>query len=125
MDRLHPGRVVWVELGDGVGREQGGRRPAVVVSSADHLILSDDLVTIVAATGVDRGWPNHVPLQGPTELKRPSFAITEQTKTISRDRVVRTAGEVDDTCLAEILQWLDDWLHLPGRREGPGRFARR
>jgi mRNA interferase MazF len=125
IDAVHPGRVLWVELGDGVGREQSGRRPAVVVSAVDHLVLADHLVTIVPATGVDRGWPNHVPLQGPTGLRRPTFAITEQTKTISRERVVRAAGEVDADCLAAIIQWLDDWLHLPGRREGPGRLARR
>lgn len=125
MEPLHPGRVLWVELGDGVGREQHGRRPAVVVSSADHLVLSDDLVTIVAATSVRRDWPNHVALSGPTHLKRPSYAITEQVKTISRDRIVRTAGEVDADCLAEIMQWVDDWVYLPGRREGPGRLARR
>lgn len=125
IDALHAGRVLWADLGDGVGREQAGRRPVVVISSSDHLALADRLVTVLPCTTTDRDWPNHVVLTGPTSLKRATFAMTEQPITISRDRVVRTAGEVDDTCLAEILQWLDDWLHLPGRREGPGRFARR
>ena len=125
MDALHPGRVLWVDLGEGKGREQQGRRPAVVVSSLDHLVLADDLVTVVPATTVDRGWANHVELRGPTGLKQPSFAITEQSKTVSRSRIVDGAGELDPTCLAEIMGWVDDWLHLPGRREGPGRTPTR
>ena len=49
MDGLHAGRVVWVGLERGVGREQAGRRPAVVVSSTDHLLIASDLVTVVPA----------------------------------------------------------------------------
>ena len=60
MISLETGSIVWAELGEGVGREQGGRRPVVVISSADHRALVPDLVAVVPATGVDRGWPNHV-----------------------------------------------------------------
>ena len=31
---LMPGAVVWADLGDGVGREQSGRRPVVVICHA-------------------------------------------------------------------------------------------
>lgn len=118
---LEPGCVAWAELGDGIGREQSGRRPVIVISSRDHLLLADGLMTVVPATTAKRDWPNHVPLRGETGLKRPTFAMTEQAVTISRERLVRGAGAVDRACLAEIMQWVDDWLHLPGRREGPGR----
>lgn len=125
IDALHAGRVAWADLGDGIGREQSGRRPVVVISSTDHLLLADQLVSVVPSTTRGRDWPNHVPITGPTELRRPSFAMTEQHVTISRERIVKFGGEVDAACLAAIMQWVDDWLHLPGRREGPGRFAYR
>jgi mRNA interferase MazF len=124
MDGLHAGRVVWVALERGVGREQAGRRPAVVVSSTDHLLIASDLVTVVPATATDRGWPNHIALRSPTDLDRPTFAITEQTRTVSRRRIVAVGGAIDADCLNELMTWVSDWLHLPDRREGPGRFAR-
>jgi len=125
MGALEPGSVVWVAFDEGRGREQSGLRPAVVVSSMDHLLATDDLMSVLPATTTERGWPNHVPLRGPTGLERPTFAMTEQTKTVSRTRIADVVGAVDEECLAEIMGWVGDWLHLPGRREGPGRFARR
>ena len=107
---LSAGAVVWAELGPGVGGEQSGRRPVVVVSSEYHVELVERLVTVVACTSRDRGWPNHVLLTGATGLGRATFAMTEQMRTIDRSRIVATAGEIDDTCLAGIAMWLGDWL---------------
>lgn len=107
---MRPGDVVWVELGPVSGREQGGRRPAVVVSSADHLAAATTLVTVVPATSRDRGWPNHPALTGSTGLGGATFAMTEQVRTIARARVVGVAGSVDDACLAAVCAWLHRWL---------------
>jgi mRNA interferase MazF len=125
MGPLEPGSVVWVAFDEGQGREQSGLRPAIVVSSMDHLLATDDLMSVLPATTTEKGWPNHVPLRGPTGLERTTFAMTEQTKTVSRTRIVEISGAVDEECLAEIMGWVGEWLHLPRRREGPGRFARR
>ncbi|MHB1066121.1 MAG: type II toxin-antitoxin system PemK/MazF family toxin [Candidatus Nanopelagicales bacterium] len=107
---LESGAVVWAELGPSAGREQGGRRPVVVISSPDHLDLVDSLVTVIPCTSRDRGWPNHVALAGQTGLDRLTLAMTEQVRTIARSRVVERAGTVDDRCLAAITTWLRDWL---------------
>lgn len=107
---MRPGSVVWVELAPAEGREQSGRRPAVVVSSTDHLASATTLVIIVPATSRDRGWPNHVPLIGQTGVAGPTFAMTEQVRTISRSRVVRDAGDVAPECLVEIMEWVHRWL---------------
>lgn len=107
---MRPGDVVWVELGPVSGREQGGRRPAVVVSSASHLAAATTLLTVVPATSRDRGWPNHVALTGPVGLDGATFAMTEQVRTIARERVVGRAGSADDECLAEVCAWLHRWL---------------
>ena len=109
-----PGEIVWVVLDSVVreqvvGREQSGRRPAVVVSSRAHISIADTLVIVVPVTSVDRGWSNHVLLRGDV-LDRASWAMTEQVRTISRRRVVGRAGQVDPKTLAEIRQWLSDFL---------------
>jgi mRNA interferase MazF len=107
---IRPGSVVWVELDPIRGREQGGRRPAVVVSSPDHLAAATTLVTVVPATSRDRGWPNHVPLNGGTGLDVATFAMTEQVTTIARDRVVSTSGEIEEATLGQICEWVRRWL---------------
>ena len=107
---IEPGSVVWVEFDPVSGREQGGRRPAVVVSSVEHLGAATTLVTVVPATARDRGWPNHVALAGPTGLPTPTLAMTEQVRTIARERIVEEGGVVDPPCLASICEWVHRWL---------------
>lgn len=115
---LLPGTVVWVKLDPAAGREQGGRRPAVIVSGARYLAVVTSLVVVVPVTGVDRGWSNHVALGQGTGLGRPSWAMTEQPRTISRTRIHGIAGLVDGPTLDEIAQWLQDFLVAPGHRAG-------
>lgn len=106
-----PGDVVWVRPEIAVGREQAGRRPAVVVASAGYLETVDALAIVVPITTVDRGWPNHVVVIG-GELGRRSWAMSEQIRTISRERVVGRAGRVDQATLAALRGWIADFLEL-------------
>lgn len=112
MLELFPGDVVWMEFGGGDGREQSGRRPAVVIASPEYLDLVDSLALVVPVSTRDRGWPNHVLLTGPTGLDRDSWALTEQPRTRTRDRIFGIAGRVDAACLAGIRRWLRLFLDL-------------
>lgn len=107
-----PGSVVWVNLDPTIGREQAGRRPAVVVASSGYLDAVTELAIVVPATTTDRSWPQHVRLAGSSlTLARPTFAMTEQPRTISRQRIANVAGTIDNACLAEIRRWLSDFIH--------------
>lgn len=105
-----PGAVIWVDLDPSVGREQAGRRPAVVVSSALHLEVVTTLVAVVPVTTVDRGWSNHVQVEGATGLAVDSYAMTEQVRTIARDRIAAVSGAVDASTLAAVRWWMRDFL---------------
>jgi mRNA interferase MazF len=109
MPDLAPGDVVWVVPDTAVGREQSGRRPALVVAGADYLKLIDSLAVVVPLTSVDRGWPNHIPVSGAV-LPSASWAMTEQVRTISRDRIVGTAGRADAETLRAVRGWIRDFL---------------
>ena len=109
---LTPGTVVWADFGEPVGREQAGRRPAVVVSTMSHLRAADTLVTLIPCTASQRPWPNHVLLEGPTGLAEPTFAMTEQIRTVSRLRVHGVAGVISPECLGVVVRWVRTW-HLP------------
>lgn len=111
------GDVVWAALGPSRGREQTGHRPAVVVASNPYLLTVDTLAIVVPVTSVERGWSNHVRLEGSTGLDRDSFAMTEQPQTISRTRITRISGSVDRACLDEVRRFLAAFLDLPD----PGR----
>lgn len=112
IDGIEPGTVVWVDLDPAIGREQAGRRPAVVVASAGYLSAVTELVIIVPATTKQRGWPQQVELTGSAlQLPLPTYAMTEQPRTISRRRISGIAGKIDERCLDEIRRWLTDFLH--------------
>jgi mRNA interferase MazF len=106
------GDVVWAELGTGVGREQGGRRPVVIIASNDFLAAVDRMIIMVPVTSRNCGWPNHVAVSGATGLDRPSYAMTEQVRAISRERVVGHAGSIDQQSLDRVRVYLRDFLDL-------------
>ncbi len=71
------------------------------------------MVMASPVSSVGRGWPHHVRLNG-TDLQvaGSGWAMTEQPRATSRDRLVRTAGRIDQACMDEIDQWLRDFLGL-------------
>jgi mRNA interferase MazF len=109
---LATGDVVWATLEPVRGREQGGRRPVLVVASNGFLGAVTTLAIVLPITSKDRGWPNHVRMTGPTLLPMPNWAMTEQVRTISRDRMSGRAGHVDEACLVVIRQYLRDFFGL-------------
>jgi mRNA interferase MazF len=108
---LAPGDIVWVAPEIAVGREQAGRRPALVVAGAGYLQTVDTLALVVPITTVDRDWPNHIEVVG-TDLGQRSWAMSEQIRTISRERVLGRAGRADDATLVAVRTWLADFLDL-------------
>lgn len=106
---LQPGLLCWAWLDPVAGREQGGRRPVVVVSGRGYLRVVDSLFMVVPVTRVDRGWDNHVEVRA-GEVS--GFAMTEQVRTLSRGRLRGVVGAVPDEALREIRTWLADFLEL-------------
>lgn len=108
---IAPGSVVWVDLDPVEGREQGGRRPFLVIAGTRYLQIVESLVVGLPVTTVDRGWPNHVRLHGQTGLDHPSWAMTEQPRTISRRRIRALAGSATPATLAMARLWVTDLIH--------------
>ena len=104
------GDVWWVDLDPVVGHEQGRRRPAVVVSADAFTTTGAELVIIVPLTRTDRRMVLHVRIDPPEEnLSAPSFAMTEQIRTVSTLRLGSRLGAVAPPTLRRIerrLGWL-------------------
>jgi mRNA interferase MazF len=95
---------VWlVDFGEPIGREQSGRRPAVVVS-ADRLNESRaGVVIVVPVTTALRGLRSHVEIeQGRSGLDEISYAKCEDVKLVSEQRLIARLGSVDDVVAFEI-----------------------
>lgn len=109
---LLPGSIVWLALDPVRGREQGGHRPALIVASTGYLDVVTSLVITLPITTTDRRWPNHIPVDGPSGLDQPSWIMTEQPRTVSRDRITSAAGRVAPETLDATRRWLGDFLEL-------------
>lgn len=109
---LAPGVVAWASLDPVRGREQSGHRPALVIASDGYLEAVTTLVVVLPITTVDRGWPNHVPVDGSAGLDRESWIMTEQPRTLARERLTGVAGTVSPACLRAVRTWLGDFLDL-------------
>ncbi len=103
------GEIWWAQPDSTVGREQFGRRPVLIVSNEQYHQVVTTLVITVPLTTTDRGWSNHVRVC-PEGLGRASFAMTEQVRTISRQRLVERIGRVDSQTMAEVRMWISDWI---------------
>ncbi len=105
---------VWlIDFGDPVGREQSGRRPAVVVS-ADPLNESRaGVVIVVPCTTTRRGLPSHIEVEpGASGLDDVSYAKCEDIKSVSDERLVMHLGSVIDETLFAIVRALRFLLEL-------------
>jgi mRNA interferase MazF len=109
---LAPGVVAWAALERVCGRAQGVNRPVVIIASAGYLDAMTTLVIVLPITTTGRGWPNHVRVEGSSGLDRPSWVMTEQPRTLTRDRLTGVAGEVSIDCLGAVRTWLGDFLDL-------------
>jgi mRNA interferase MazF len=109
---LVPGGIVWASMDPVRGTEQGGHRPHIVIANPDYLETVTSLAVLVPVTTRRRDWPNHVALSGPHGLARPSWAMPEQVRAVSRDRITKVGGAVDTPCLDEIRMWVADFLDI-------------
>jgi len=82
--RPNPWEAWWVDFNPQVGREQAGLRPAIVVGTRFACTLPNRLVVVVPCTTTDRGLPFHPAVN---LADRPGFAMCDQVKTISIDRL--------------------------------------
>ena len=97
--------VDYEPVGHTVGREQAGRRPALVISldSFNHL---SDLVLAVPITRTRRpiSPPRHIPMTPPLGgLRHPSTVLCEQVRCLSPARFLRRLGNVPDSFVDAVV----------------------
>jgi mRNA interferase MazF len=95
---------VWlVDLIPTRGREQAGRRPALVVSVDLFNSGPADLVVVLPITSRERRIPFHVGIRLPEGgLRMPSWVKCEDVRSVSRERLVEHLGVISADSLAGV-----------------------
>lgn len=103
----HRGDVWLVDFGEPMGREQAGRRPAVVVSAEPLNRSRAGVVIVVPMTTRHWGLPSHVEVDpAQSGLDEMSYAKTEDVRSISVQRLVAPLGSVGDDVLFAVARSL-------------------
>jgi mRNA interferase MazF len=100
-----------VNLDPVVGSEVGKRRPAIVLQNELANRTSTTVTIIPLTSRVDRIFPFQVLIPvGEGGLDRPSKALCEQIRTVSRTRLVQFVGSLSETRVQELRTALDRHL---------------
>jgi mRNA interferase MazF len=105
------GDVLWIDFGQPVGREQSGRRPALVLTSQRYNTRSS-IFLVCPITRTDRDWPFKVALPALGLLT--GFVLVDQIKAIDpARRAFRRGGAVSEQTLNEVRGMLAELLGIP------------
>ena len=104
------GDLVWLSFDPQRGREQSGRRPALVLSPATYNAKTS-LALVCPVTSQVKGYPFEVPL--PPGLAVTGVVLADQLKSLDwKERRAESADRVPDEVLAEVLARLAPLLGL-------------
>lgn len=107
------GEIWEVDLSPVRGREQAGRRPALVVSTDRFNQGPAGLAIVVPLTTRSKGIPLHVEVQPPEGgVRQQSFVEPEDVRSISTDRLQGRWGTVTPRTLAAVERSLRILLEL-------------
>ncbi len=102
-----------MSFGEPVGREQAGRRPALVVSTDLFNDGPSGVAIVVPLTTTPRGLATHVEVDvGGSGLGTVSYAKCEDVKSISVDRLVTRVGRADTDVMFAVARNLRFLLDL-------------
>src|SRR4051794_2839419 len=101
------GEIWYVDLEPTRGHEQGGVRPALVVSIDKLNRGPAGLVFVVPMTTKVKGIPCHVPIDPPEGgLAQKSVAMCEALRSIAKERLGRRLGAVTASTMLAVEDWL-------------------
>jgi mRNA interferase MazF len=106
---------VWdVNFSPQVGHEQGGIRPALVISGNQFNDIPHSFRIVVPVTGTDRGLIHQVTIAPPEGgLTKPSIIMCEQAKSLSILRFKRRRGVVSREIVDQVQRLVGRFIEIP------------
>ena len=107
---IRRGDVFVADLNPVAGREQGGRRPVLVLSPSAYNAWPIRMVIVAPITSVDRRLRHHVPIGADAGLRGPSFVMPEYVRAIAQQRLGdRPLGTADPETLDTVEWWVTNF----------------
>lgn len=99
------GEIHWVELPDSGGREQAGRRPAIVIQNDDYAGSLPTVLVIPLSTAMAAlRFPGTAQIKAEKKsgLRTDSVALVFQLRAIDRGRIKEKIGVVSESELVDV-----------------------
>lgn len=96
------GEIHYAKLDEGIGSEQEGCRPVLVVQNNIGNLYSHTIIVIPITSAFKNNMPTHVKLGRNYGLFLESTALAEQILTIDRSRFGDYIGTIDDNKMKEV-----------------------
>ena len=109
------GDIFYAMLPIGVGSEQYGLRPVLVVQNDVGNRFSPTTIVIpITSKLVKKDLPTHVVLQYTTELKKKSVVLVEQIRTIDKSRLLDKITTIDPRDFDRVKKAVKKNLNIRG-----------
>ena len=92
------GDIYFADLGRGIGSEQHGRRPVVIIQNNTGNRFSPTVIVAAVSSkvGVKAKLPTHYYLGAVNGLDAPSIVLLEQLRTVDKRRLTKYIGRLSD-----------------------------
>ena len=92
------GDIYYADLGTGIGSEQNGYRPVVIIQNDVGNKFSPTTIVAMMTSRVNTkaNLPTHMYLPAENGLPQPSMLMLEQLRTIDKSRLGRYIGSLDE-----------------------------
>lgn len=115
------GEVYLADLGQGIGSEQGGIRPVVILQNDLGNRYSPTVIVAAITSRKKERSPIHCPLNREAGLKYPSTILLEQLRTIDKQRLEGYIGKLGQQHMRAVNRAISYSLGLDETYEGkPG-----
>ncbi|SDB03918.1 type II toxin-antitoxin system PemK/MazF family toxin [Butyrivibrio sp. INlla16] len=119
MNDIKRGDIYLADLGEGIGSEQHGVRPVLVVQNNIGNKYSPTVTVLPITTKIhkSRGLPTHVMIDHMGGLDEKSSIMAEQISTIDKTKLFTYIGTIpEDAMKKDINEAIRIQLGLPGRK---------
>ena len=98
------GDMFYANLGRGIGSEQKGYRPVLVIQNDVGNKFSPTVIvaSITSRVGIKAKLPTHYFMNTEDGLQAPSIILLEQIRTIDKSRLIRYLGKLDEYEMEEV-----------------------
>ena len=110
------GDIIWVNFNPQTGHEQGGRRPALVISNDSFTQITNKSAMVCPITGTDKNFPFHVKLDDRT--KTTGFVLCDQAKIIDiRARNFEFIEKSPKDIVLEVIDIINGFIEIENEAE--------